>query len=145
MDFQISYYGSPAFDILFHTFSSTRKELRDQSYTDLLRIYHSTLSETVRKLGSDPQKLFSFSDLMDELKAHGRFGLLMGVLLMAFVVTKPDEMRDMDEYIERYTKGENVNLFLTSGEDSDVYTKVVNDLVGDIIAYGYVQPPTNER
>lgn len=113
--------------------------MRDRSYTDLLQIYHAALSDTVRKLGSDPDKLFRYSDLMSELRANGSFALVMGVLLVAFVLAKPDDVRDMDEYTERLAKGEEVSAFTNSGEDSEVYIKVVNDLIGDIIAYGYYQ------
>lgn len=137
LDWQIGRYASPALDILYHIFSSTRKELRDRSYSELLRIYHTELSDTVRKLGSDPEKLFRFSDLTDELKRHGKFAVAMGVLLVAFVLAKQDEVRDMDEYSERLAKGENVSIFTVTSKDSDVYIKVVNDLIGDIIAYGY--------
>lgn len=137
MDWQISRYASPALDILFNMFTSTRKELRDQSYTDLLHIYYTALSDTVRKLGSDPEKLFRYSDLLDELKAHGKFALLMGVLLLAFVLAKPEDVLNMDEYFERVAKGEDVSVFTNSGKDNDVYVKAVNDLIGDVIAYGY--------
>lgn len=137
LDWQIGRYASPALDILYQFFSSTRKELRDQSYNDLLRIYHNELSVTVRKLGSDPEKLFRYSDLLDELKAHGGFALVMGVLLTAIVLTKPDDVRDMDEYTQRLAKGEDVTAFTNDGVESDIYVKVVNDVIGDVIAYGY--------
>lgn len=137
MDWQIGRYASPALDILYQVFSSTRKELRDQSYTDLLRIYYTSLSETVRKLGSDPEKLFRYTDLMDELKTHGKFALVMGVFLVAFVMAKPDEVQDMDDYSQRVAKGEDVSVFTNNGEDSEDYIKVVNELIDDLIAYGY--------
>lgn len=137
LDWQISRYASPAVDVLYQIFSSTRKELRDRHYTNLLCVYYTALSETVCKLGSDPEKLFRYSDLMDQLKSHGKFALFMGVMLIPIVLAKPDEVRDMDDLTERLAKGEKLGMFTNKGKDSDVYIKVVNDLVSDIIAYGY--------
>lgn len=137
LDWQISRYTSPAIDLLFHFFSSTRKSLRDQNFTDLLNVYYSALSGTVRKLGSDPEKLFRYSDLLDEMKVCGKFAMIIGVSMIPFVVSDPDDIADMEDYSERFAKGEKVSLFRSDTKPNSVYSIAVNEVVGDIIDYGF--------
>lgn len=135
IDWQLSRYGSSVLDLHFHLFSSTTKQLRDQSYQDLLKVYHTALCDIVRKLGSDPETIFPFSDLMNELRACGKYALIMGVMLVPFVNSEDGDVVDMEDYSERFANGEIVPLFKKNS--GTVYTKVVNDVVGDIISYGY--------
>lgn len=137
LDWQNGRYASPALDILYHVFSSTRKELRDESYTDLLHIYHTSLSETVRKLGSDPDKLFRYSDMIAELKAHGKFALVTGIMVVAYLLAEPDDICDIDDFTSRVASGDEAHAFKSCAANSDEYVKVVNDLISDVIAYGY--------
>lgn len=137
MDWQISRYTSPALDLHFHFFSSTRKVLRDQSYHELLTVYHTALSDIVRKLGSDPEKIFRFSDLMDELKACGKFALIIGVSMIPFVLSEQGEIADMEDYSERFARGEKVSLFKSDINPNSVYSQAVNEVVEDIIGYGF--------
>lgn len=123
--------------MLYNLFQSTRKPLRDQNYNDLLKIYYDSLSDTIRKLGSDPEKLFRFSDLQSELKAHGKFVLIMAVFLLPYQVAQPNDIRDMQEYAERMLQGENISIYQTDGTGNDVYIKAMNEVVGDVISYGY--------
>lgn len=137
LDWQMSRYASPALDLHFHFFSSTRKALRDQSYNELLQVYYGALSDIVRKLGSDPEKLFRFSDLMDELKAFGKYALIIGVSMIPFVLSEQDEIADMDFYSERFAIGEKLSLFASDIKPNSVYSHAVNEVVGDIIHYGF--------
>lgn len=133
----MSRYASPALDLHFHFFSSTRKTLRDQSYEDLLHVYYGGLSDIVRDLGSDPEKLFRFSDLMDELKAFGKYAMIIGVSMIPFVLSEQDEIADMELYSERFAIGEKVSLFASDINPDSVYSQAVNEVVGDIIHYGF--------
>lgn len=138
LDFQLSRYASPVLDVLYHIFTSTRKSLRDQSYNDLLNIYYNSLSETVSRTGSDPEELFTFCDLQSQLKAHGKYALIMGILLLPFVYSQQDEIIDVEEYAEHLHKGEKINMFGADGlARNDVYAKAVNELLIDVINYGY--------
>lgn len=138
IDFQLSRYASPVLDVLYHIFTSTRKSLRDQSYNDLLNIYYNSLSETISRMGSDPEELFRFCDLQSQLKAHGKYALIMGILLLPFVHSQQDEIIDMEDYAEQLHKGEKVNMFGADGlARNEVYAKAVNELLIDVINYGY--------
>lgn len=49
LDFQITRYVSPVYDIIQYIFLSTQKEMRDQHYEDFLKVYHSSLSEHIER------------------------------------------------------------------------------------------------
>lgn len=140
VDWQLSRYSSPAPDVLYQIFSSTRKPLRDRNYFELIRCYHMELSDTVTKLGSDPEKLFSFSDFENELKAFGKFILVMGTLVVQYVLAQPNDMRDIDEYCEQLASSNNntsPSLLKSICEENDQRVAAINELVSDVIAYGY--------
>lgn len=144
VDWQLSRYSSPAPDILYHIFSSTRKELREQHYSDLIHFYYTTFSDTVRKLGSDPDELFHYTDLENELKASGKFILIMGALVIQYALAQANDIRSADEYsaqLVNNNKGNNngtaPTLLKNIGEESDLRVAAINDLVADVIAYGY--------
>lgn len=138
IDFQLSRYASPVEDVLYHLYSSTTKSLRDQSYNDLLNIYYNSLSEMVSRLGSDPAKLFRFCDFQTQLKAHGKFALIMGIFLLPFALSQQREITDMEEYAELLLKGEQVNMFRADGlTRNDVYAKAVKEMLIDVINYDY--------
>jgi len=56
IDFQLARYGSPIFDIMFFIYNSTSQEQRSKDFESLLEIYHSSASDLIRKLGSEPEK-----------------------------------------------------------------------------------------
>lgn len=121
-------------------FSSTQKQLRDHSYSDLIQFYYKVFSDTVRKLGSNPDKLFSFADLENELKVSGKFILVMGTLVLQYALAHTTDIRNMDEYCEQLASNNNnsaPSLLKNIDDESDIRVAAINNLVGDIIAYGY--------
>lgn len=63
IDFQLSRFASPVLDIAFFIYSCTTEELRVQYYDDLIKTYHTSLTELVKDYGSNPDYLFPFSGL----------------------------------------------------------------------------------
>ena len=48
-DWQLSRYASPVIDLVLYLFCSFTKEQRDEHYTDLLKIYHQSLSDLLMR------------------------------------------------------------------------------------------------
>lgn len=138
MDWQISRYGSPAFDVLSFIFVSTTKSLRDQYYAEMINVYYAELSKTLKRLGSDPAKLFKFSDLQNELKRCGPFALIMGIVFRFLTMAQSIDLEDIDEYFKQLASGENVNITANVNDTDDtVRVKEINDFVSDVISYGF--------
>lgn len=97
IDFQLARYSSPALDISFFVYSCTSQQLRDEHYEDLLKAYHNSLSDMLRDLGSNPDELFSYSDLQKEMHEFARFGCGMGIESIPFSLLEEHEVPDLDQ------------------------------------------------
>lgn len=129
MDWQSIRYGSPVLDILHSIFPSTEKTLRDCELDNLLMLYHSSLSKTIKLLGSNPDELFSFKDMNDELNKCRNFALLMAPLLVQ--VYQTDLMSTAKE--KTFDK---INTDFNDADQTG-YDQRINDVIDDIVSFGY--------
>lgn len=105
-----------------------------------MELYYSTMCDSIKKLGSDPAKLFTFVDFQNELQRFGRFPLLTGPMLIQIMLAGPDDIQDIDEYSERLSKGEFPDLIKSYSESTKrTYTQTINNTVSDLVNYGYVK------
>lgn len=138
MDWQLTQYNSPAIDVLYNIFTSTDKDYRDQHYDTLLNPYYTTLSETIRKLGSNPDKLYPFEHFQMQLRKFSEFALFYAPIISTFRIADESDVMDGDEYGERLANGEDVDLFAKfTGEKQKVWHAIVNGAVTDLMKYGY--------
>lgn len=110
VDWQISRYCPPVLDLLYNIFSSTDTSFRDQHYEKLLQTYYSSLSDTIRKLGSDPDKLYTYENFENQLRKFGRYALLCAPLIIGITVAGPNDVSNLDEYAELLNTDENVDV-----------------------------------
>ena len=68
LDFQLARCASPVIDLSFLIYACTLKSFRDQYFDEILKTYHSELSNAIRLLGSDPEKLYPWDLFMKEVK-----------------------------------------------------------------------------
>lgn len=136
LDWQIARYCPPVLDLLYNVFSSTDKPFRDQYYETLLKTYHASLSDTIRKLGSDPTKLYSYEHFLGQLRKYGDFTLLCAPLLISIRVAQAKNATENDDSIG---KREKVLSNIHNHEQTQTeYSRLINDLVTDLVNYGYV-------
>lgn len=138
VDWQISRYCSPSLDLLYFLFAATDKQTRDKEYDNLLHLYYSSLADMVTKLGSDPEKLFTFDDLKNQLKKCGKFAFLMAPILVQVMMADAKDVPDLDDLSENVARNDG-NLSLVKGYDSDtqaIYNKRIRDVVGDMVDSG---------
>lgn len=140
MDWQISHYCSPVLDVLYNIFSSTDKEFRDLNYELLLDTYYTTLCEMIRKLGSDPNKLYPYDIFQMQLRKFGEYALLMAPLIISIRVAKETDVSNLDEFatlIEQGKDAEMIHKF--QGETQKEYSRLANGIITDLVNYGYVK------
>lgn len=132
VDWQHSRYTSPALDLLYHIFAMTDKRLRDDHFETLLRTYHGALGDVVRRLGSDPDRLFSYDDLRGELRAMGDYALFTApMIIQVRLKNAPDQVESKPE------EGKYVCVF--GDETQRLYARLLSDAIGDLIEYGFVR------
>lgn len=97
------------------------------------------MSRTIRKLGSDPNKLFTWDNLQSEFQRCGAFALSYVPMILQLKVANQSHIANLDEFSERIDRNEDADIVI--GFDNDtlmVYTEVINDLLTDLVHYGYV-------
>nr|XP_019559293.2 uncharacterized protein LOC109428073 [Aedes albopictus] len=117
LDWQLCRYASPALDLLYFIFVCTDEAFRRQYYDEMLRIYYNSLGQLLEKLGGDPSRLFPFTALLRQLKACGKFGILMALLIVPMICVP-----DMNE----------------AANSEDKYRTRMAAIIRDLIRYGYL-------
>lgn len=118
-------YVSPAYDLIHNIFNSTDKELRAKEYNNLIAIYYKSLSRTIKSLGSDPEKLFTFENLKEELKRYGNFALIVTPLFVLSAQIQLNETNTDETGLSEINQME--------------YDRRINGLLEDVINLGYYQ------
>lgn len=137
MDWQILRYGSPALDLVHFLFVCTDSNLRAKHYDELLKIYHNSLTELLNSLGGDTETQFPFEALLDQLKKFGRFGVIMSFVMVPLLLTKIEDLPDLDDFIKE-TK-DKPRSFLQQFSKTDVgYKQKMNEILTDAMRYGYL-------
>lgn len=139
LDWQVLRYLSPAIDLLYNIFTSTDAELRNNDYDNLLKLYHDSLSNTVRLLGSMPDQLFTLDDLKDEMKKCGNFALLLAPMLIQVCQADSSEISNLDEMSNKIAEGETQQELITGLNEhaQQEYDRRLNGVIGDLIRLGY--------
>lgn len=135
VDYQACKFASPVFDLFYNIFSSTDSEFRRTQYHNLLRHYHESLSNAIKRLGSDPEVLFTYHDLENELKRFGKYPFLVGPMQTQMQVAKSQEIADLDDFSESIVKENKVD-FVTSYDEVE-YAHRINNLFDDLVRLGY--------
>lgn len=144
IDLQLSRYCSPVLDILYRIFGGTDKDFRDKYFEKLLKAYYASLSGMIRRLGSDPEKLFTFNDLLDELKEAGEFALLVAPMIHQVRLVDSADVANMDNFAVAIEKGEYVPFVQKFDDNTQiVFDDLMNGAVNDLLDYGYVQLQQN--
>ncbi|KAF5285448.1 hypothetical protein FQR65_LT02288 [Abscondita terminalis] len=134
LDWQLSYYGSPALDLVYFIFSCTEKELRDKHYTILTEEYYSMFSNTLTEMGGNPQQQFLFQTLQEHLKKYGVFGLYTALISLLAANNESSEISDVRDISEA---GDLINQIRKNSKDDYLYNQRIKDIIMDIERLGY--------
>lgn len=92
------------------------------------------------RLGSDPNKLFPYEALLDQLKQFGKYGVLTGIILIAIFTADPNTIPDLSEFSERVNEYDGAidNLLKVPEDKQDDYKTRICELIGDAARFGYL-------
>lgn len=137
LDWQISCMGAPVLDLLYFIFSCTDKKLRDQHYSELLNLYHDQLREFSFELGSDIDKLYPKSALLEQMQKFGMYGLAIGTMLIHLMTSESEEVPDFSECFEN-GKNDMVEAFTFESKNKDYYHSRIRDVIIDQMHLNYI-------
>jgi hypothetical protein len=99
LDWQLSKFCSPVTDLSYFIYSCiSSDDLR--RFDDVLERYYKSFSDFVRKLGSNPDEIYPFSQFLSDWKVFARFGVMMALMVMKIAVCDQDEVADLAETVE---------------------------------------------
>lgn len=87
-------------------------------------------------MGSDPSKLFSFGDLLEQFRQFARYALVPGSILIHIKVAVADKMLDLDDLAENPLDAE--NFFGLSEEGENKFNEIARDMIVDLARFGYI-------
>ena len=73
IDYQMSFWGSPANDILYFFVSSVADDIKTEHFDDLIEIYHQELAKSLKALNYD-QHIPTLSEMHIDLLEKGGLG-----------------------------------------------------------------------
>lgn len=114
--------------------------MRDAHLAEFLQIYYTNLADVIRATGSDPDVLFPKSELQQQLRQFGIYGVMMSAYLMPVTIADPSEFFDIEDIAVAMGKesGEMV-LFakLTDPGRNQEFVQRLKDVLADARHYGW--------
>lgn len=165
LDWQGMRCASPVCDLMFFIFGCTTKELRDKHYNEFMDVYYeswsvfvlrfvrfnlfsvcnTTLSSFLRRLGSDPTKVFPRNVFEEHLKKFGNFGLAMAVVKLPLFTSDPEDSPDMDALAAKITEAQDASeqmkmdeIPFQSAKTIGAYTKRMMGVFQDMCRLEYI-------
>lgn len=109
----------------------------------MLREYYEQLSSNIRKMGSDPEKVFPYDAFKKELKLCGSIGFLMAPMIIENSQVDAKDVSNLDDICEKMANGKDrhtLNIIQGLSDSAQlVYNERVNGLIGDLVEHGYFQ------
>lgn len=128
-------YVSPAYDLIHNIFNSTDKVLRDKEYNNLIAVYYKSMSQTVKALGSDLEKLFTHENLKEELMRFGNFALIVTPLFILSAQIQLNESNTVGMFEDNTERKDDANPISggLSEKNQIEYDRRINELLEDIV------------
>lgn len=92
------------------------------------------------RLGSNPDKLFPYEALLDQLKQFGKYGTITGVILIAIFTADPETIPDLSDFSEKLNEYDGAidNLLKVSEDKLEDFKTRICDLIEDSVQFGYL-------
>ncbi|XP_018568334.1 uncharacterized protein LOC108908703 [Anoplophora glabripennis] len=126
LDWQLSKTGSPVLDLAYFFFACGSKDIF-YDYKKYLKIYHETVSENLKQLSCDPEKIFPYTLLEHHWKMYAKFGLYIALIVITVMLSEENEVKTLKDAAKN-----NESIFETFNYDGinvNDYNKRILDIV----------------
>lgn len=136
VDFQLTRWNNPAFDLLYFFFSSIEDEVRVNKTDELLKIYYNSLRKNLNRMNCQDVK-YSFENLMTDFKKKGLFGIVVASTLMPIIKVDKENVPDFKNIKEEDLKGD-IDVLINTYR-SEAFRKTYPLLFDDAIQRGFIE------
>ncbi|KAK4884222.1 hypothetical protein RN001_000493 [Aquatica leii] len=135
IDWQLSRYGSPVFDLSYFLFTCTDTGTRRQYYDSFINDYYKSLSTFLDRFGCNAENVFPFHVLQDHLKKFSLFGLYVAVQLLGVILKNS---KDIPEDLLNLTSTKDaIQKYMFLNELGKEYEVAIRAVLLDYNEYGY--------
>lgn len=91
------------------------------------------------RLGSDAANIFQYSELLEQLRKYGKFGLIAASLMLPMLTSEAGNTPDLDELAEEVSSGKDIdtNVFI-SNRSRNTFMKRLREVVMDMARLEYI-------
>lgn len=116
-DFQVSCDSTPIYDLAYSLYSGTTGDLLN-NLDDYQRLYHDSLTETLREFGISAERIYSFDTFKKDWKRYCILCLAPVIFLWKIKMFKNVELPNPGE-----------SLHVSSSRLQQTYKKIVRDVI----------------
>ncbi|XP_025162063.1 uncharacterized protein LOC105183226 isoform X2 [Harpegnathos saltator] len=138
LDFQLARTASLVTDLSFLIYSCTQQSFRDQYFDNILETYHSFLSDAIRTLGSDPEKIYPWDLFMKEVKENFILGAIFALEAIPFTLFDPSQSFDLDAIIKGDEAVDIADVWNLHEIESSSGRKRLADMLVHAVEHGYL-------
>ncbi|XP_050458493.1 uncharacterized protein LOC126855135 isoform X1 [Cataglyphis hispanica] len=138
LDFQLARCSNPIIDLSFLIYSCTLKSFRDQYFNDILKTYHSELSNAIKSLGSDPEQIYPWDLFMKEVKDYFIVGLVFALEAVPFCLLDPSQAFDLDAIIKNDEAVDISDVWTLSNIKTSTGRQRLTDIIVHAVENGYI-------
>ncbi|KAJ3649966.1 hypothetical protein Zmor_021679 [Zophobas morio] len=136
LDFQLSRLASPVYDLSYFLFTSI-SEVDIKDFDEIVELYYRSLSDSLREMGSDPNQMFPYEELLKQWKTYSLFGLMMMPNIINICLSEQDEVPDLVEAAE--SDGDFGKMFIRSVKSKEQYRRRTIPIIKLAIEKGFAQ------
>ncbi|KAE8573988.1 uncharacterized protein [Halyomorpha halys] len=137
IDFQMSFYNSPGYDLQYFLNTSPSYDVRLKK-NELLQIYYESLTTSLRSFEYEGE-IPTMEDIHNGLQKAALYGLVTAVSLLPLMLLKKEDVPDMEEMLKLSEENpEDVPTGLIS-TDTEAYRNIMKIVLKDFEERGILQ------
>lgn len=90
------------------------------------------------RLGSDPDKLFSYEMMHEHFQKFAKFGILVASMILPILTLDADASIDLDDLAENLESGQDINAENPFCSNQLVFYRKMQDVIVDMDRLGYI-------
>lgn len=126
--------SSPVYDLSYMLYTSASIE-DIRNLDKYLKIYYESFSDTVKSLGSDPEKLLPYGALKEDWKKYCKFGIQLGIMVHKMKLFDKNDMSKVGSDDKMWKEVAAINF---TGPRYEIYRERVKPLIEDSYKNGYL-------
>ncbi|XP_058126728.1 uncharacterized protein LOC131292329 [Anopheles ziemanni] len=135
VDYQLSCYGSPGFDLVYSLYNCPQADVRLTLLDDLLKVYYRSLSDVLQ--AANYASIPTFEAVRQEYEEYEFFGLVCAVSMLPIIMMERSD--DVDISFDAFFDQKQAERIRDIQYNGTQYREVVVPLLHSLHARGYIQ------